>query len=307
VYYNRNQSLSALIQTPISLAKVFYYIFKADIIHWTFGYRPERYYPLLWWIKFLKKPAVVEFCGTDIRYIEDKNSPFFEELKPFVGSKEASLKAQSIFAKNGFSAMTFGYELEDYIDKRLFPTLYKTNRRLNLDQFKPKYKTGHARPIVLHAPSKSGVKGTKYVLDAVAKLRIEGYDFDFKLLENMHHDKIIKYIRNSDIVIDQLLLGDHGTLSLEAMALGKPVLCYLKDSVAKNLPKDCPILNVDIETISEHLKDLLSNSDKGINIGMEGRRYVEKYHCAYKITEELVVIYNSIIADKNNKNVLKNR
>ena len=38
-------------------------------------------------------------------------------------------------------------------------------------------------------------------------------------------------IRESDVVIDQILMGTYARLAIESMALGKPVICYLREDL----------------------------------------------------------------------------
>lgn len=74
--------------------------------------------------------------------------------------------------------------------------------------------------------SNKAKKGTEYIIKAVNELKNEGYKVNLILIENMPHKKVIEYYKNSDIVIDQLLIGWYGMVSIEGMALGKPVCIY---------------------------------------------------------------------------------
>ncbi len=40
-------------------------------------------------------------------------------------------------------------------------------------------------PLVLHAPTHRGVKGTRYIVDAVRRLQADGIEFRFEMLENL--------------------------------------------------------------------------------------------------------------------------
>src|SRR6202043_626139 len=62
-------------------------------------------------------------------------------------------------------------------------------------------------PVVLHAPTHQGVKGTRHVLEAVQRLREEGVVFRFDLLENLPREQAKMRYLEADLLVDQLLLG----------------------------------------------------------------------------------------------------
>ncbi len=70
----------------------------------------------------------------------------------------------------------------------------------NLNQYRPSYAT-HSRPIVLHAPSDRGMKGTKHLQKAVLRLKKEGLRFQFKIMEKKPHHVILEELERADIVV----------------------------------------------------------------------------------------------------------
>ncbi len=98
---------------------------------------------------------------------------------------------------------------------------------------------GNQRPLVVHAPSHRGVKGTAHVLAAVTRLHQEGVAFEFRLVEGLSNAAARAVYEQADLVVDQLLAGWYGGLAVEAMALGKPVIAYLRESDLGFLPKQC--------------------------------------------------------------------
>lgn len=293
-------SFKAFFSTIPTFLKVFAAIYRADVIHWYFGSSSKVTLPFLWWIKFLKRPAIVEFCGTDIRTSEGaaKDNPFLEKIdhRAVFKSVGKSEDVQNRFAKNGFKAMTFGYELESYINKEIFPYVYKTNRCINLKKIKPHYSANIKTPVIAHIPSKSSLKGTSYILHAVQLLRDKGLAFEFQLVENVSHSEVFDVFAQSDIVIDQMLVGDHGTTTLEAMALGKMVVCYIKPSIIKKMPNNCPIVNANINNLAKVLESYILNPDKIVQKGVQSRKYVEKHHSAEQVVKDLVGIYEELAA-----------
>ena len=82
--------------------------------------------------------------------------------------------------------------------------------------------------------------------------------------------------------------------AVEAMALGKPVLCYIRKK--EYLPDwaDCPIVNTPPEKIYENLLMLIKNRELRIEIGKKGRQYVEKVFSLQSVGERLDKIYKDI-------------
>jgi len=123
---------------------------------------------------------------------------------------------------------------------------------------------------IVHAPTNRIVKGTKYILEAVEKLKEEGYDFDFILVEKKTHDEAMKIYEDADIIIDQLTYG-FTLFSIESMAMGKPVLTYIREDLIKYYP-DLPIISTHRDNINENLKLLIENADLRKELGVKGRK-----------------------------------
>ncbi len=174
---------------------------------------------------------------------------------------------------------------------------------VDLNDFRPKPKTveAHARPHVVHAPSYRGVKGTRFVLDAVSRLKADGLDFDFTLVEGRQHADARRIYEEADLFVDQLLIGWYGGVAVEAMALAKPVIGYIREEDLKFVPqgmrKDLPIIRATPRSICDVLRECLtSRFDELALIGSRGRAYVEKWHDPIKIAGRLKTEYEAILA-----------
>jgi hypothetical protein len=156
---------------------------------------------------------------------------------------------------------------------------------IDLTRIRPSYP--HPRvgaPIrVVHAPNHRHLKGTEHVIRACDQLRVEGLPVELQLVEGVRNDLAVELYREADIVVDQLIIGAYGLFAIEAMALGKPVVCHLhEDAIAANIGwGECPIVNADPDTIVDVLRGLLAHPERLPALGRAGRAYVEKYH-SYK-------------------------
>ena len=273
----------------------------ADVVHWHFSSRVIPKNVDLMYTKFLNKARIVEFCGSDIRIPEIASADnsyiarmYKEHPEPWM-SDNHSRQVQLRFAKFGFECLFRHIELESYIQKDLFPKPYRTEARLILSEFEQSYPDPcKKRPLIVHAPSKKWVKGTDAVLRAVEELRTK-YEFDFQLIHSVERPKALEIIRNCDIMLDQFVIGEHGVAAIEAMAFGKPTICYIKPSLVQKFP-DLPIVNANQENLAEVISSLLKDGQRRYEIGRLSRTYVEKYHDAHKIARKLVAMYEELLA-----------
>ena len=178
---------------------------------------------------------------------------------------------------------------------------------IELSDWSPKstttYSVHNKVPIVIHAPSNRGVKGTRYILDAVSRLKAEGVQFEFQIIEGIGQVEARRFYEQADLLIDQLLVGWYGGVAVELMALGKPVICYLRRDDLKfiqaEMMQDLPIIDASPETIYTVMKEYLTvRKEELVEIGRRGRVYVEKWHDPYKIAVRLKSEYESIMSQK---------
>jgi glycosyltransferase involved in cell wall biosynthesis len=144
---------------------------------------------------------------------------------------------------------------------------------------------------VVHAPSRRGTKGTKQVLSVVEKLKSEGIRMEFQLVENVPHDEAREMYKWADVVVDQLRGGWYGVLAVEAMALGKAVVCYIRDDLKHYLPYPPPLAIANPDNLYHVLKDLALHPEAVRSLGQRGRQYVEELHDAEKVTDIILQIY----------------
>jgi len=158
-------------------------------------------------------------------------------------------------------------------------------------------------PVVVHAPTHRGVKGTRFILDAIARLKAEGVPLEFVLVEGLTHHLARQVYRRADLLVDQLLVGWYGGVAVEQMALGKPVICYIRDSdlhfIPRQMQEELPIINATPSSIYSVLKEWLTVRKSELpEIGKRSRAYVERWHDPVKIATRLKSEYEAAIAGK---------
>lgn len=173
---------------------------------------------------------------------------------------------------------------------------------LDLDEWVPGgADTTRSRPLLVHAPSHRRVKGTRFVLEAVSRLRAEGVDFDFQLVEGIPFTEVRALYERADGLIDQLLCGWYGGLAVEFMALGKPVFCYIREQdlgfIPEKMRQQLPVINVDPSSIYRVLRShLISERPLLREVGIRSREFVERWHDPRTVAGYLCKEYSSIAA-----------
>ena len=143
---------------------------------------------------------------------------------------------------------------------------------------------------ILHSPSNARVKGTLFIHQVLKNLKAEykndletiipgDESLDSKKFYSVSRYDLFSLLKESDVMIDQLVIGWYGLQSLEALLCGNVVLCYIEDGLEKYLYPECPILNVNAIDLQENLADLLKKRKRLSKYEMkENLEWVKKYH-----------------------------
>lgn len=145
---------------------------------------------------------------------------------------------------------------------------------------------------ILHAPSDREIKGTHYLLDAIERLKAAGYPVELLMLEGVSHDQVVEYCGQADIAVDQLMIGAYGTVSIEMMAKGVPVVCRIRDDLRPHYSPDLPIMSAEPDTIFSVLETLLQRPDTWADLGRRGIEYVQREHEMHTVAARVLALYD---------------
>jgi glycosyltransferase involved in cell wall biosynthesis len=144
--------------------------------------------------------------------------------------------------------------------------------------------------VVAHAPSNREVKGTRYLIRAIEELAADGVRVHLDLIEGVPRAEVLERLRAADIVVDQLLIGWYGGLAVEAMALGKPVVCHIREDPPQENPfgDELPIVRADRGSLAARLRELIDDREARRRVGVAGRAFVERRHDPRVIAREVL-------------------
>lgn len=129
---------------------------------------------------------------------------------------------------------------------------------------------------IAHAPSRKEKKGTDVIIRAIQKIQ-RRIPIEFDLIHGVSRSEALERIARSDIVIDQVTpFGMYGVVSIEALYLGKTVLCSINPAY---YPADCPIISVagDGSDLESQLLRTIQDTDWEAG-GDRGRSYALCHH-----------------------------
>lgn len=142
-------------------------------------------------------------------------------------------------------------------------------------------------PVVVHAPSKSWLKGTDVILAALETLRQQGVAFELRFLEGLSNDVVVKELIDADVLIDELYFPLHGKLSLEGLGCGCAVVNGDREDY-EPFPAERPFWYVNPDNIVERLRLLLTDRDQRIKLALEGMPYLKRHHDHVRVMQRVM-------------------
>ena len=211
--------------------------------------------------------------GFESRHKEDEQQRYLDHIAPYIDA-----------------FIVQDPEMQTYFQQaRIVP------RALDLKSFLVAMEAPHARPLVVHAPTNRLLKGSDFVLKAVETLTAQGLAFEFKLIEDMPQADAFEWYRRADIVVDQLLIGWYGVVALEAMAMSKTVIAYIRDDLTGFFQGEMPLLTANPETIAPVLRAAIGDARLRREMGGKGRAFVERVHDSRIVARDLARLYRELL------------
>ena len=269
-----------------------------DVVHFNFGQTlfPSRFPADLPLLKAAGKAVFMTYQGDDARQGDYCREHF--EITFAIRVPEGYYSAASDAAKRQRIARIAGkadciYALNPDLLHVLPPQArFLPYANVDIEDYVPVAGRGSQTLLVAHAPSHRDVKGTDLIVGAVTRLRTEGHPVELMLVEGVSNEQARRLYSQADICVDQLYAGWYGGVAVEMMALGKPVVCYLREGDLHFLPAgmraELPIVQARPDTILEVLRDCARGPRERLRaLGARSRAYVERWHDPLEVAAQL--------------------
>ena len=316
--------------------RYYYLIFhmsKVDVIHYNFGstlfssicpYKPDlsclaiicrifyssyvflMQYIELSFMRLLRKPIFIHYQGDDARQGVFSIKNFKYSIASQVDSSYYNLysdrfKQYMIRRMDRFCDKIYAVN-PDLLHVLPSRACFIPYCHLSLDEWLPSYNRYTVdKPLRIgHAPTHRMAKGTDIICKAVNDLKNEGFLFDFEMIEGLSREDARKKYQTIDVLIDQLFAGWYGGLAVELMALGKPVLVYIREDDLQFIPSgmrdELPFIQVTPDSVKEGLRTVLEMPRTELLIlAKQSRAFVEKWHDPLRIASEIKSDYESAL------------
>lgn len=265
-----------------------------DLFHFHYAQSLRDDYTDLQRLKGSGKKAIMHHWGNDVRFHDMarvQNPYAYTGDSPPNEYIDYRLKQISSVIED---AIVQDYEVYDYV-KDYYKRVHVVPIAIDLSKIQQVKTTPKSVPLLVHAPTNPYFKGTVHVERAIKQLK-ETHSFRYQRIEHMNHEKAVELYKEADIILDQILCGSYGLLSVETMALGKPVVTFVRDDLLTKFTEVPPVVNANPQTIYETVKGLLDAPESWQEIGQKGRNYVETYHDSKVVAEQIKGIYQTLPA-----------
>jgi hypothetical protein len=295
--FNLNQIQSKARQHTLILLFTLWAAQNYDIFHffWGSSLYGIRGFPHLDlpWLRRMGKKIFVHFRGTDIidqayfDYLHTKMAGIVS-LEPAV-SRFSQLHSLAIWRRYAHKILVSWPGLLNIIPEAiLIPQAVDLGYWKSEHPYQQNTKEGIIR--IAHAPSRRRTKGTEFVEQSIAELKAMDLPIELVMIEKVPFDQVKALYETADICVDQMLAGWYGKVSIEMMALGKPVLCNL-DPHWLPFSQDLPIVNAHPGNLTEKLKEMVQDTQLRRTLGQAGQDYVRRTHDVKVIMDQCLQLY----------------
>lgn len=284
---------------------------KFDLMHFH-----EPLVPFLsWQILFASKAInLATFCSaweneaSLMSNIEGLIKPFAEtfenKLDGLIAISQTSKNCWQKFFQKKIKVIPTGIDLERF-SPRIEPLKKYQDKKINV-LFIGRLESRKGAIYLIRAWKKISQPNQRLIIVGAGprKVQIELYAAarqltNVEFIGRVKDDDLVRYYASADICCFPSIGGESfGIVLLEAMAMGKPIVCFANpgyQEVLKNYPcQDCLAPVKDVNRLAKSLNRLISSKSLRVKLGRWGRRRVRQYAWP-KISQEILASYQAFV------------
>ena len=146
---------------------------------------------------------------------------------------------------------------------------------------------------VVTSSNHDGIDGTRFVRDAVARLKIEGRAIELIEVNQMPYREALAIYKSADVYVGKLRMGYYNNANIETMQMGVPNMSYIREEF-RSIAPDCPIIVTTPDTVYERLNYYIDRTDELREIGARGPAFVQSEHDPQAIGRRMIARYNDV-------------
>jgi len=266
---------------------------RHDVLHFHFNLTFCEYIDAAWGRIAGKPLMIMHFHGDDCRRREVTFSHHPARARIYDASKRnerLTLRRTRLAGRLCDAAIVADFELLKHVQP-FFRTVYVVPAPVEiprvLAQLEPLPGEG---PVILHAPSDNVVKGTAGIVDVIGRVAVRR-PLRPRLVSDMTQTELYAELARADIVIDQMNSETTGIFALQAMALGKPVLCEYRREMLPQFAQATPVVEAGPEVLAERLEELCLDQRLREKLGARGAAFTRGLHDANLVAVAVEQVY----------------
>lgn len=206
-----------------------------------------------------------------------------------------------------YAHLSIGYGIFEPLYLKVQHFKYKS---IDLDAWKPindssiqpvkKIRVLHSHSLESRSANGLNIKGSPVIVEIMRRIEAELPYVEFVEVTGLRIQDMVHEQQKADIVIDQLRYGWWGSTGVEALALGKVLVCYVRPSwetnFLSNFPEynDLPVVNVNENNLYETMYELLSNHSRISELKIRSRAFAESHYDAKKNVFDLISVLQKL-------------
>jgi len=225
------------------------------------------------------------FHGSDIRVpsehaLIEPASPFIDARYPGTDGLESNtLRNRALIAETGLPVFVSTPDLLRFAPGATWlPVVVDVEKWAAAGSTPP---LGRERPVVVHAPSNAGLKGSELVAETMGRLHDEGV-VEYREVRGVPSSEMPRVYGEADVVLDQFSLGIYGVATVEALAAGRLVLSHVREEtrghVAEAAGVELPVVETSAAELEARLREIAAAPERYRAIAARGPAFAREVH-----------------------------
>ena len=181
-------------------------------------------------------------------------------------------------------------------------------KSIDMNRWKPapeglnrgKIRVIHSHSLETRKNNSLNIKGTPRIIEAMREIERIMPNVEFIELTGLTLSEMLAEQEKADVIIDQIRYGHWGSTGVEALALGKVLVCYVRPSwesnFLSNFPEyaELPVVNANEHNLYQKMFDLLNDDSRISDLKIRSRVFAEAHYDAKKNVSDIIKVLQKL-------------